>query len=61
MARIVNGFRSSKALVVRYIRRCLEARQRRLEHDREFYRNLNDFCRANNMSPICEDDWKAGA
>jgi hypothetical protein len=38
-----------------------QARKRRLEQERAFYRNLNAYCRANNLSTICEDDWKTAA
>ena len=51
----------SKALLVGRLRRFLEARKHRIEREREFYRNLNAYCRANNLSPTCEDDWKVAA
>jgi hypothetical protein len=51
----------SKALLAGWPRRLLEARRHRIEREREFYRNLNAYCRANNLSPICEDDWKVAA
>jgi hypothetical protein len=38
--------------------KLLEARRRRLEHEKQFYAALNTYCRANNVSPVCEDDWK---
>jgi hypothetical protein len=51
----------SKALLAGWLRRLLEARKHRIEREREFYRNLSAYCRANNLSPICEDDWKVAA
>jgi hypothetical protein len=51
----------SRALLADWLRRLLEARKRRMEREREFYRSLNAYCRANNLSPICEDDWKVAA
>ena len=51
----------SKALLARSVRGLIEARRRRIEHEREFYRNLKAYCRANNLSPVCEDDWKTAA
>jgi hypothetical protein len=50
-----------RALLAGWRRRLLEARKRRIEHEREFYRNLGAYCRAHNLSPICEDDWKSAA
>ena len=58
VAHVVNTFAKSKALLTRYVRGLMEARKRRIEHEREFYRNLKAYCRANNLSPVCEDDWK---
>jgi hypothetical protein len=51
----------SKALLAGWLRRLLEARKRRIEREREFYHSLNTYCRTNNLSPICEDDWKVAA
>jgi hypothetical protein len=44
-----------------WLRRMLQARKHRVEQEREFYRKLGAYCRANNLSPICEDDWKSAA
>jgi hypothetical protein len=33
-------------------------RRRRLARERRFYRHLNAYCRANDLSPILADDWK---
>jgi hypothetical protein len=61
VARFANTFAKNKALFAHYVRGLVEARKRRLEHERKFYRNLKAYCRANNLSPICEDDWKTAA
>jgi hypothetical protein len=58
VARLANTFAKNKALLAHYIRGLVEARRQRLEHEREFYRNLKAYCRVNNLSPICEDDWR---
>jgi hypothetical protein len=50
----------SKALLAGWLR-LLEARKHRIEREREFYRSLNVYCRANDLSPSCEDDWKIAA
>lgn len=43
------------------LRRIGDARRRRIEHDGQFYRNLRAYCRANNISAICEDDRRTWA
>ena len=43
------------------IHHLMEARRRRIKQDNEFYRSLRAYCRANNLSPVCEDDWKTAA
>jgi hypothetical protein len=58
VARVVNTFAKSKALLARYVGRFIEARRRRIEHEREFYRDLRAYCRANKVPPVCQDDWK---
>lgn len=56
--RVANSFARSKALLASYIRRLIEARRRRIEHEREFYQKFKAYCRANNLTCVCEDDWK---
>ena len=56
--RIESVIRKIGARVAGYVRHLIAARKRRLEYEREFYRKLNAYCRANNVSPICEDDRK---
>ena len=38
------------------IRTIQEARIRRREHSDKFYRDLKNYCRANNLTAVCEDD-----
>jgi hypothetical protein len=61
IARLANSFVKNRVVLAHYVRGLVEARRQRLEHERKFYRNLKAFCRANNLSPICEDDWKTAA
>jgi len=42
---IVKMLGKSKAPLARYVRAFLEARRLRIEHDRDFYRNLKAYCR----------------
>ena len=51
----------NKALVAHWLGRLLIAHRRKTERERDFYRNLAAYCRANNLSPVCEDDWKTVA
>ena len=51
----------SKALLAGWLRRLLDAHRRKTEQERDFYRSLAACCRANNVSPLCEDDWKTAA
>ena len=51
----------SRTLLACWLRGCLDVHRRRTEQERDFYRNLAAYCRANNLSPICEDDWKTAA
>jgi hypothetical protein len=54
-------FTKCKTLLASAAHGFTETRRQRLEHEREFYRNLRAYCRANNLSPICENDWKTAA
>ena len=58
VARVVNICATAKSPLACRVRGLVEARRRRAAQDREFYRNLDAYCRANNLSPVCEDDWK---
>ena len=64
-ARIVadatRAFVRAKIWVASFTSDLREARARRLAEEREFYRKLGAYCRANGISPTCEDDWKTGA
>jgi hypothetical protein len=41
-----------------FVRHLVLQRKRRLARERRFYRHLNAYCRANDLSPILADDWK---
>ena len=58
---ITNILATSAAVIAGGVRRYIESRRRRIEQDDEFYRGLRAYCRANNLSPVCEDDWKTVA
>jgi hypothetical protein len=60
VARLMNAAASGKALLAGSVRRLIEARRRRIAHEREFYRNLDAYCRAHDVPCVCEDDWKTG-
>jgi hypothetical protein len=51
----------SKALITVWLGSLLVGHRRRAEQERDFYRNLAAYCRDNNVSPLCEDDWKTAA
>ncbi len=57
VARFANTFTKSKSLLARSISELIEARRRSVEHEREFYRDLNAYCRAHKMPAVCTDDW----
>jgi hypothetical protein len=61
VAHIANTLAKSARRLAAHVRSLIEARKRRIEHDRQFYRDLRAYCRANNLSPICEDDWRTMA
>src|SRR5262249_8777088 len=61
VAYLVNRFTNGTALLACYVRGLKQTRKRRAEQEREFYRNLSAYCRANNLNPICFDDWKSAA
>jgi hypothetical protein len=51
----------SRTLFAGWLKCLLDAHRRRTEQETDFYRNLATYCRANNVSPVCEDDWKTAA
>jgi hypothetical protein len=51
----------SRELFAGWLRSLLDARRRKIEQEKDFYRSLATYCRANNVSPVCEDDWKTAA
>jgi len=59
MARhFANIVRSIRAQLPVWARRRIAARRLRLKYERDVYRKFNAYCRANNLIPFCEDDWK---
>jgi hypothetical protein len=61
VVRVASTIANSKTRFGRSVRDLIEARRRRIEHERKFYRELRAYCRTNNLSPICEDDWRLAA
>jgi hypothetical protein len=61
VAHLVKTVANGPGLLTYYVRSLKEARARRIEQERVFYRNLSAYCRANNLTPICHDDWKIAA
>jgi hypothetical protein len=61
VAALVNGFTTCESALVSFVRKRIEARKRSIEREKAFYRKLGAYCRSNNLSPICEDDWKTAA
>jgi len=57
-AKITQAVRKGRALLARHFARLGEARLRRIAHEHEFHRGFEGYCRANNLSPICVEDWK---
>jgi len=61
MAAVLVTLTKGKTLFSDWLARLLQGRKRKNEQEREFYRRLGAYCRANNLSPLCEDDWKSAA
>jgi hypothetical protein len=61
VAKFVTAVARSKTTLAAIVRNNIEARERRIEHDEKFYRELGAYCRANNLPPVCEDDWRLGS
>jgi hypothetical protein len=57
-ARIINMVSNGTATIAGCIQNIIEARRRKAEQEREFYRKLKAYCHANNLSPVSADDWK---
>jgi hypothetical protein len=60
VTQIARAVRKRAALIVRHVRRLIEARRRRVTYEQEFYRAYEAYCRANNLRPVWAEDWKAG-
>jgi hypothetical protein len=61
LATLVKNFTTHKSALASLIRERIEARKRSIEQEKAFYRKLGAYCRANNLSAICEDDWRTAA
>ena len=61
IAALMKSFTTRKSALASLLRQRIEARKRSIARDKKFYRKLNAYCRANNLSAICEDDWKTAA
>jgi hypothetical protein len=61
LAHIANSMTTVSRKLALRIGRLVEARKRRIEQDDQFYRELRAYCRANNLSPVFEDDWRTWA
>jgi hypothetical protein len=61
VAALVKNFTTCRLALASFVRERIAARKRAIERDKEFYRKLGAYCRANNLSSICEDDWKTAA
>lgn len=54
-------FTGLRAMLANYIRRRIELRRRRLEEEREFYHDLDEYRRAHNMPLVDPNDWTSWA
>jgi hypothetical protein len=61
IARVATTMRSRLTALATLIRARLQARRRRIEQEKEFYRRLNTYCRAHNLPAVCAEDWKTAA
>jgi hypothetical protein len=61
IARLAATLRSYRIALATLIHARLQARRRRIEQEKEFYRRLQAYCRANNLPAVCGEDWKSAA
>ena len=61
IAALMKSFTTRETALASFVRERIEVRKRSIEQDKKFYRKLNAYCRANNLSAVCEDDWKTAA
>ena len=59
IAALMKSFTTRESALASFVRERIEARKRSIEQDKKFYRKLNAYC--NNLSAVCEDDWKTAA
>jgi hypothetical protein len=58
VTRIAHAARKGGAMLARPFARLGEARRCHTAQEQDFYRMFAGYCRANNLSPVCADDWK---
>ncbi len=56
--RALSALKATRAGIANGVHHLVEARKHRRKHDEKFYRDLKAYCRAHNVSHVCEDDWK---
>jgi hypothetical protein len=59
--RFAAALKSCCIALASFIRKHREARTRRIEQEKEFYRKLAAYCRSNNLPAVCGEDWKTAA
>jgi hypothetical protein len=60
-AQVATMARTWRTALATFIGARLQARRRRIEQEKEFYRRLQAHCRANNLPAVCGEDWKTAA
>jgi hypothetical protein len=58
VARIAHAARKGAAVLARPFARQSEARRRQAAPEQDFSHMFAGYCRANNLSPVCAEDWK---
>ena len=49
---------NAKRIVQRFVRALMDAKIRRIQHEIEFHRRLNDHRRAIGLPPLSQDDFR---
>jgi hypothetical protein len=58
VARLAHAARKGAAMLARPFARVSEARRREAAPEQGFSHMFAGYCRANNLSPVCAEDWK---
>jgi hypothetical protein len=61
IVRFTATLKSCRTALASFIRKHCEARTRRIEQEKEFYRKFAAYCRSNNLPAVCAEDWKTAA